>query len=480
MDFTKELNVEIAPISAEYSKGQTHSQDLESLVCDDSVEGGEGGTSEGCESSSSATAGLKSDDAASDTASTNSDAYSQPAYVAGTFEGPEKTLEIVFCKNVGTSPDGLRSFDRKKLDKICSEAKCTILSRISNNYLDAYVLSESSLFVYKNKIIMKTCGTTTLLRCISSILQYADEISMELTWLGYSRKNLFFPQAQLWPHCNFNDEMQYISNHEQLQNRLNGSGFILGPVTGDHWFVYVADHETGGILGIKGTQAIPPYVSSPKLNSHMMKAEVVISHERTLNLMMFDMAPKVAKTFFEKNCPTGKDMTKKSGVADLCPGATIDEISFSPCGYSMNAILHETYYTIHVTPEPECSYVSFETNASLNNYDAMIRNVIQVFQPKKFLVTFFGDDSGIKTMKNKPTDDKVVSVPGIGPYSRTTLASSSMDAELMCYMSNYMLEPGCIAKLHDLEKLPDTLPKPLFPHGYRSNEFIRVRSSTIV
>ena len=44
---------------------------------------------------------------------------------------------------------------------------------------------------------MKTCGTTTLLRCLSSLLQFADVLGMELTWVGYSRKNLLFPNAQV-------------------------------------------------------------------------------------------------------------------------------------------------------------------------------------------------------------------------------------------------------------------------------------------
>lgn len=106
-----------------------------------------------------------------------------------------------------------------------------------------------------------------------------------------------------------------------------------------------------------------------------------------------------------------------SGIRDLIPGSVIDATMFNPCGYSMNGMktdvsgvlfLHHscarssksvmrlcsfspqgTYWTIHITPEPEFSYVSFETNLSQTSYDELIRKVVEVFKPGKFVTTLF-------------------------------------------------------------------------------------------
>jgi len=106
-----------------------------------------------------------------------------------------------------------------------------------------------------------------------------------------------------------------------------------------------------------------------------------------------------------------------SGIRDLVPGSVIDATMFNPCGYSMNGMktdvsdvsvvlhlscqmfalqpcgsarhLQGTYWTIHITPEPEFSYVSFETNLSQTSYDDLIRKVVEVFKPGKFVTTLF-------------------------------------------------------------------------------------------
>lgn len=45
--------------------------------------------------------------------------------------------------------------------------------------------------------------------------------------------------------------------------------------------------------------------------------------------------------------------------------------------------------TIHITPEPSCSYVSFESNVPASNYDELVSRVLAAFRPGKFVLTVF-------------------------------------------------------------------------------------------
>ena len=86
------------------------------------------------------------------------------------FEGVEKVMEIDFAPGFGPER-GLREIARLDWDAVLTDAKCTVLDTLSNDRLDSYVLSESSLFVYPLKLVLKTCGTTTLLMALPRLLE---------------------------------------------------------------------------------------------------------------------------------------------------------------------------------------------------------------------------------------------------------------------------------------------------------------------
>lgn len=50
--------------------------------------------------------------------------------------------------------------------------------------------------------------------------------------------------------------------------------------------------------------------------------------------------------------------------------------------------------TIHITPEQEFSYVSFETNFPQVSYKEIIIRVLETFQPGKFVLTFMSNKVG--------------------------------------------------------------------------------------
>ncbi|KAH8051651.1 hypothetical protein JL721_11092 [Aureococcus anophagefferens] len=305
----------------------------------------------------------------------------------GVFEGPEKTLEVCFLPGVGRER-GCRDLTRAQLDTMLTEARCTILSHISNAHLDAYVLSESPA-------------------------EFGG-LGLKLEWVGYSRKNYAFPDEQPSPHTSFGEELAYLRAHRDVEKdadedggldrsvggaaaaaAFDGQGYVLGPITGDHWFVYVAD------------QCERPAASAT---------------ERTINIMMFDLGEDVRDAFYLKPGEKGdlrsaaRAMTARSGLGALIPSSShLDDHAFAPCGYSMNALCFESYTTVHVTPEASCSYASFETNTALKGYASLVKNVLAVFKPKK------------------------LDINPLGTYHRNDLSLLHVEHDCVCMMANYSL-----------------------------------------
>jgi len=105
----------------------------------------------------------------------------------------------------------MRGITRAEWQSVLDEAKCTILGVLRDEACNAYLLSESSLFVYSHKIVAKTCGTTTLLRMLPPLLRLVMARGMQVEWVAYSRKDFLFPQEQKFPHRSTAEEVRLQS-----------------------------------------------------------------------------------------------------------------------------------------------------------------------------------------------------------------------------------------------------------------------------
>eukprot|EP01027_Heterolobosea_sp_BB2_P025290 GEZU01038809.1.p1 GENE.GEZU01038809.1~~GEZU01038809.1.p1 ORF type:complete len:399 (+),score=111.24 GEZU01038809.1:342-1538(+) len=318
------------------------------------------------------------------------------------FEGPEKKLRIDFkfnsqsvrCGNEQSEYlQGLRNATKEQWQDMLDEAKCTIISQTSNEYFDSYVLSESSLFVYPHTVIIKTCGTTTLLRCIPKLLKIAEETDMRVEFVFFSRKNFVFPGKQLFPHTSFDDEIAWLDQY------FEGTGYTIGPLKGDHWYLYIADYSDNRRPSSDSDDEESvsprrlPAASSDNTTFTLRKPET------TIEVMMQDLDPKVMQQFIKDAAfpfVSPKHTTQQTGIDTLLPGSVIDEFAFDPCGYSMNGLLGDVYWTIHITPEDHCSFASFETNLPYDPknpgaYSKLLNNLVSLFKPGRFTLTIFSE-----------------------------------------------------------------------------------------
>lgn len=296
------------------------------------------------------------------------------------FEGCEKRLVISFkSKACATNNSSLHVLTRAEWKSILEYAKCNILSIIKNSKCQAYLLSESSLFVYKTHLIIKTCGTTTLLYIIPSLItKVLSKCRMFISNIFFSRSNFMFPKKQPFIHRTFSNEVQYLNNIFMA----NGRAVVLGSLNRARWHCY-------------------SYSSADK-SKHALHATKNKRLGKTLEIVMFDLCPIKMKCFFAPclssnnnkqkleemtNISVADKILKESGIADLLPTESIvDTYLFNPCGYSLNAILNDNYWTIHVTPEKASSFVSFETNFSECLNLNFIRKIVNTFVPSKFTI----------------------------------------------------------------------------------------------
>eukprot|EP00928_Gymnodinium_smaydae_P081962 TRINITY_DN65395_c0_g1_i1.p1 TRINITY_DN65395_c0_g1~~TRINITY_DN65395_c0_g1_i1.p1 ORF type:complete len:414 (-),score=70.51 TRINITY_DN65395_c0_g1_i1:145-1269(-) len=302
--------------------------------------------------------------------------------VAGFFEGTEKRVEIDFSSTASADARGLRAIPESAWNEVIRLAGTQALFKKETPEADSFLLSESSLIVYADKVLLKTCGRTVPLNGVAKIFELAESVGMEREWMGYSRKNFLDTSQQPPQHRTVEDEIATCTAVSSC-----GHGYVLGPCNADHWLLYNADFKD-----VDGR----------------------FRNDYTVDIMMYDLPADVRQHFYTdapEGCPAGAAaMADNSGLTAVAKefhaDAAVYDYCFAPCGYSSNIHAGGSYAVIHVTPEESCSYASFETNLGASvrgepledlgaRVDALIAKVLAVFKPGKFTMSLFADQ-GVK------------------------------------------------------------------------------------
>lgn len=274
------------------------------------------------------------------------------------FEGSEKKFELVVSPKAGD----LRTY-RSHWEQVVAASNATVLSVIANDHCDAFLLSESSLFVFHNRAIMITCGQTSLIKAVQCVFRFIRLNDVEL--FIYERKNEHAPEDQA---TDFERDVTI------LNSIMPGRSYCFGDKDGHHIRLY-----------------------------HMLSKYHPEQQDTTLEILMHGLDQEVADRFYAGPGLSASDVGRASGLTTLFEGFDTDGFVFDPFGYSLNAIRGQDYYTVHVTPQPECSYASFETNQFLRgDITPLVEQVLDAFRPTQCLIMLFEREDGDCMWRENP------------------------------------------------------------------------------
>lgn len=258
------------------------------------------------------------------------------------FEGSEKKAEIIIdSKQLSLLHDITDDFWATMVEQCHAQ----ILSSISNQECKAFLLSESSLFVWHDRLLILTCGVTQL---VNSVEYFIEQIGQsKIKQVIYQRKNEYFSHEQA--SC-FGDDIKQLSKH------IQGKAFRFGELDSHHNYVF-----------------------------HQDNAFVADVNDKTYELLAYQISREASTKLTTENL-TAAEIREFLAIDQLLPNFLIDDFVFDPYGYSLNAIKDGEYLTIHVTPQEASSYVSFESNINLVS---LAPQILAILAPASFdLLTF--------------------------------------------------------------------------------------------
>ena len=261
------------------------------------------------------------------------------------FEGAEKKVEIVVTEGCDT----LLSWPSQRWTELLRPCGASILSEMENRQLKAFLLSESSMFVWDNRILLLTCGQT---RLIESILRFVKEIGAEhIKSIIFQRKN---------EHLSHLQPSDFYSDVEKMRTLVDGKALRFGKIHGHHNLLF-----------------------------HSNRPFYPDENDTTIEFLMYDLGQGFAN--FLTRPRTGPQEIRSHFLFEGVLGDfSVDDFCFSPCGYSLNAIQGQNYYTVHITPQGLSSYASFETNIPMDaSVEKVFHHLLDILNPSSFdLMTF--------------------------------------------------------------------------------------------
>ena len=261
------------------------------------------------------------------------------------FEGAEKKVEIVVDKECGA----LLNWPSQRWAELLRSCGANILSEIKNHQLKAFLLSESGMFVWDNRILLLTCGQT---RLIESVLHFIKEVGAKhIKSIIFQRKNESLSHLQ---------PSDFYSDVEKMRTLIGGKALRFGKIHGHHNLLF---HSNG-----------PFYPDE---------------NDTTTELLMYDLGQGFAN-FLTRSHIRPEEIRSHFVFEDILGDFSVDDFCFHPCGYSLNAIKGQNYYTVHITPQGPSSYASFETNVPVDaSIEKIFFHLLDILNPCSFdLMTF--------------------------------------------------------------------------------------------
>jgi len=276
------------------------------------------------------------------------------------FEGSEKKAEVIINNSNISLLDDINDNFWHELVACCN---AQILSHISNEHCKAYLLSESSLFVWKDRFLILTCGITTLVKSLEYFLNNFDK--KDISQIIYQRKNEYFAHAQL---SYFGDDVKLLLQH------IEGNAYRFGEMDSHHNYIF---HQNSDFQA-----------SSDDKTYELLAYQ--ISDEASAKLTTQGLSAQCIRDFFR--------------IDELLPNFLIDDFVFEPYGYSLNALYQDQYLTIHVTPQALSSYVSFESNINLIE---LAPKILAILQPASFDLLSFNEFDFIEKVEKNISKDYI-------------------------------------------------------------------------